>query len=327
MSDQDETQGLNIELVPGDEEIVPEIVIPTGMLDAAVQVEEADDRRSYLGGSDAAAAIGASRYKDPYTLWEEKTGRVRPKDLSKVERVYWGKVLESIAAQEWATRKGERIRRVPQLMHHKKMPWMAAHPDRIILGKPAGLEVKTTGQLDEEWGDPGSAQIPREYYVQVQHYIEVTMRDYWEVTVLAGGQGTGFHAVDYTVPRDEEFIRNMLELEADFWRHVELNEPPDPETSAQANRRWPRAMMAEVQASEEIAHVVSILAELKAAEKLNKTRQEQAELLIKAFMQEGETLMLGNTPLLSWKESKGYHVDGYDVAPSRKMRLLKGGKE
>ena len=43
-------------------------------------------RRNHIGGSDAAACVGMSPYKDNVQLWEEKMGLVEPEDISDKER-------------------------------------------------------------------------------------------------------------------------------------------------------------------------------------------------------------------------------------------------
>ena len=37
-------------------------------------------REKGIGGSQAAAAIGLSRWQDPLTLWAEKTGRIKAQE-------------------------------------------------------------------------------------------------------------------------------------------------------------------------------------------------------------------------------------------------------
>ena len=39
-------------------------------------------RTTGLGGSDVAYVVGASKYKSPFSLWQEKTGRVEPDKLT-----------------------------------------------------------------------------------------------------------------------------------------------------------------------------------------------------------------------------------------------------
>lgn len=39
-----------------------------------------EERRKSIGGSDAAAVIGMSRFASPYTVWMDKTGRLPEKE-------------------------------------------------------------------------------------------------------------------------------------------------------------------------------------------------------------------------------------------------------
>lgn len=39
-----------------------------------------EKRRKTIGGSDAAAIVGLSRYASPYTVWADKTGRIPEKE-------------------------------------------------------------------------------------------------------------------------------------------------------------------------------------------------------------------------------------------------------
>ena len=64
----------------------------------------AEERKSYIGGSDISVVMGMSRWKTPLALWLEKTGEVEPEDLSKKEAVHFGIKLEALVAEEFAER-------------------------------------------------------------------------------------------------------------------------------------------------------------------------------------------------------------------------------
>ena len=59
-------------------------------------------RRGGIGGSDVAAIMGISKYRSPYEVWLEKTGRVEPKDISGKQAVEWGNRLEDTVARKFA---------------------------------------------------------------------------------------------------------------------------------------------------------------------------------------------------------------------------------
>lgn len=51
-------------------------------------------RKNHIGGSDAAACVGLSPYKDNVQLWEEKMGLVLPEDISDRDYVRYGTEAE-----------------------------------------------------------------------------------------------------------------------------------------------------------------------------------------------------------------------------------------
>ena len=240
----------SIELVHGDDDDAPELVhvtVPETAL-AVMPGMSPEERRTYIGGSDAAKALNESRWGDSYSLAEEKLGVRPPDDLSTREDVYFGTILEAVVCQEYMRRTGRKVRRVPRLLRHPKYPWMGAHLDRIIINESGIIEAKTTKASKEvEWGEPGTDEVPREYFIQGQHNMAVSDRLFCDYPVLFGGQ----RLLIYTVKRDEAFIEAMIRLEYDrVWQYVERGELPPPETAEEANRRWPLSHEGEVQADE-----------------------------------------------------------------------------
>jgi len=75
-------------------------------------------RRTGLGGSDAAAALGLNRYSSPYKLFCEKLGLVP--DFVGNERTRWGKLLEDVVANEAARRLGADTVLIPTAMYRSK---------------------------------------------------------------------------------------------------------------------------------------------------------------------------------------------------------------
>ena len=64
-------------------------------------------RHTGIGASEAAAVLGLSRYKSPLEVYLEKIGELGPQDDS--ERMYWGRKLEAIIAQEYGIRTGLKV--------------------------------------------------------------------------------------------------------------------------------------------------------------------------------------------------------------------------
>ena len=177
-------------------------------------------RREGIGGSDASVIVGLNRWKSPFQLWLEKTGRAAPEDLSGNEYVYWGKVLEEAVAQRFCELTEKKVQR-RGLLQMEECPFILASVDRMVVGENAGLECKTcNGFAAKEWEDD---EVPAAYYVQCQHYMMVTGCDRWYIAVLIGGN----RFVWKEIPRNDAEIDLLLEAEVDFWNSVTTGTMPE----------------------------------------------------------------------------------------------------
>jgi len=181
-------------------------------------------RRRGIGGSDAAAIAGLSRYRTPLQVYMEKLGLVAEPEEN--EAMYWGTKLEDLVAEEFSLRTGLKVRRKNAILKHPEYPWMLANVDRLIVGKLEGLECKTASayKADEWEGD----NIPWEYAIQCYHYMAVTGYVAWWIAVLIGGNKFVYKRID----RDEKIIADLIKIESDFWHnHVLKQVPPEPDGS------------------------------------------------------------------------------------------------
>ena len=176
-------------------------------------------RRQGIGGSDAAAILGLNPWKTAMDVWLEKTGEFTEDEEPGNEKMYWGNVLEDIVAREFAARTGLKVRRRNAILQHRKHHFMIANVDRLVIGRKAGLECKTTGQYS---ADDWAMGVPDYYIPQVQHYMAVTGYQSWYVAVLIGGQEFRF----FKLTRDNHFIKELIEAEHEFWQMVEDKTPP-----------------------------------------------------------------------------------------------------
>ena len=182
-------------------------------------------RQKGIGGSDAAAIFGMSRWKSPIDIWLSKTIEIEEED-EQSEAAYWGTVLEDVVAKEFAERTGLKVRRRNAMLQHDEHDFMIADIDREIVGQKVGLECKTASAYKkEEWADD---EIPVEYLIQCQHYMAVTGYEAWWIAVLVGGNTFIYKKID----RDEEFIEMLIKAEMDFWNnHVVPNVMPPTSTA------------------------------------------------------------------------------------------------
>ncbi|MGM3411945.1 YqaJ viral recombinase family protein [Ralstonia holmesii] len=194
-----------------------------------------DVRRTGIGGSDAAAAVGLNPYKSQLELWLEKTGRdaelPKPDPNDTTEPIYWGTLLEPIVAAAYTQQTGRRVRKVNAVLRHPTIPFMLANLDREVVGVPDVhiLECKTAGEFGaRHWHDG----VPEYVQLQVQHQLAVTGKRAADVAVLLCGQQLAV----YRIERDDELIARLILLEAEFWRYVERDVPPPGDGSESADR-------------------------------------------------------------------------------------------
>ncbi|ARL99139.1 endonuclease [Burkholderia pseudomallei] len=192
-------------------------------------------RRTGIGGSDAAAAVGLNPYTSALELWMEKTGRAdglpRPDPDDTTSPTYWGTLLEPIVAASYTKQTGNRVRRVNAVLRHPTIPFMLANLDREIVGASDVqiLECKTAGEFGSRlWRDG----VPEYVQIQVQHQLAVTGKQAAHVAVLLCGQALEVHRIE----RDDALIGRLIELEARFWRFVESDIPPPVDGSESADR-------------------------------------------------------------------------------------------
>ncbi|WP_232442744.1 YqaJ viral recombinase family nuclease [Burkholderia ubonensis] len=192
-------------------------------------------RRTDIGGSDAAAAVGLNPYMSALELWLDKTRRAdglpRPDPDDTTSPTYWGTLLEPIVAASYTKQTGSRVRRVNAVLRHPTVPFMLANIDREIVGARdvQVLECKTAGEFGARlWRDG----VPEYVQIQVQHQLAVTGKSAAHVAVLLCGQALEVHRIE----RDDALIGWLIELEARFWRFVETDTPPPADGSESADR-------------------------------------------------------------------------------------------
>lgn len=188
------------------------------------------ERTTGIGGSDAAAICGLSRYRTPMSVYLEKIQAAPPQEENAA--MEWGTRLEPVVRDKFAELHPElEVRHDDTLRRHPGRPWQIAHLDGWCYDEAdgvlaAGLEVKTAGRegrlhnwLDRETGE---LRVPEEYVAQVHHYMMVTgLRRFYVAALFEGREYQEFE-----VPYDEELAALILQREVEFWGLVTSATPP-----------------------------------------------------------------------------------------------------
>lgn len=220
----------------------------------------AESRRKYIGSSDVGPILGVCSWATKYDIFLQKLGL---QEVESTERMQTGNDIEGWIVTERYLSGAPDIRVVkPPKLNHPNYHWFAVHCDGLVFladqrfpqyyevgevgdhdplseidwqitGKPLrGVEIKNIQiKKKDEWGEPGTDQIPATYWWQCQGCMEVTDIDMWDVAVFFGGNRFEL----FRVHRDKEkMARAMAEL-IEFRSRVEANDPPPIDESKSAN--------------------------------------------------------------------------------------------
>lgn len=193
-------------------------------------------RKSYIGGSDAATAIGMNPWKDNVTLWLEKTGQANPEDISEKPYVKYGTQAEEHLRElfqldfpEYQVEYAE-----GNMWLNDKYPYAHASLDGWLTdqdGRKGILEIKTTNILQSMQKEKWNQRIPDNYYIQLLHYLMVTGFDFAILKAQLKydyGGDIVLHTRHYKIERSEveadiEYLQNS---EKTFWKQVQERKKP-----------------------------------------------------------------------------------------------------
>ena len=264
-------------------------------------------RKQGIGGSDASVVCGINRYKSLVELWMEKTNQLSAQEAG--EAAYWGTQLEPFVRAEFTKRTGIEVNLANYILQSEEHPFMLANLDGICEVPDVGtciFEAKTASAYKAgEWEDT----IPDEYQLQIQHYMAVTGYQGAYIAVLIGGNSFKWKFVE----RDEELISMLIELEADFWNHVQDRTPP-PLDGSDASKKF---LSERFPSSRPLSHIAlpdtaaALLEQYdEACEELEAVteRKQKAENLLKEMMGDNEIGTTGDR-IVTWKSVSQERLD------------------
>ena len=171
-------------------------------------------RRTGLGGSDAGTICGLNPYSSKIELWADKTGRLPDKEDNEAMRT--GRDLEEYVARRFCEETGKKVRRRNATFCHDNYDFIR-------------LECKTTSAFAKS--DFENGEIPRYYYCQCMHYMNVMGFEKMYLAVLVMGRAFYW----FEIPFDKSEAEALLKLEIEFWNdHIIPDVRPAPDGSDSA---------------------------------------------------------------------------------------------
>jgi predicted phage-related endonuclease len=294
---------------------------------ATIDLEE---RRSYIGASEVAAALGLSPWNDPIGLAMDKWGEREPKEAS--FRMRLGLLVEPIIGtlyREETGRKliagGSRTRRM------KKHPWIGAHPDFYVLDGARLNKGLVQAKLSDEFGDG----VPLHYRLQGIAELAVTGAPWIDFAVL---EGRSFRV--FRVEPDPGEIEDLVADLDDYWHGYivpKILPPPSSESGGALHERYPRAKLDVGKlANDAQVEKLAEIARLKAEQKLLKEAEDKLANEIKLAIGDAKWIEGGGyratwsrweSDKVAWEEvATAYRAIIDEVRVAEESELSAGGK-
>jgi len=249
-----------------------------------------------IGGSDAAAIAGVSRYKTPLDIFRRiveghTTETTRPQRR--------GQLLEEPIRQMYREETGAKLLGPLSLRGTFTRASLDDHTeDRVVEIKSANIRQA------HEWGELGTDEVPTDYLVQVQWYMRHARKEMADLVVLLGGDELRV----YPIRADVEMQEMLWEAAERFWKdHVLPKRPPEIDDTQACHdwltARFPRDVGPVVPSTPDAelwAHrLFTARANLDEAEALEREARNHLQALI------GDAAgMVGSGWRISWKGTK-----------------------
>lgn len=278
-------------------------------------------RQLGIGGSDAAAVTGNSRFSSPLKVYVDKTTPITEEtpDIQN-EAMRQGKDLEEYCAQRFEEATGKSVRRVNAIVQNPDHPFILANIDRRVDGENAILECKTTRAYSEAAKAYAAGMTPVEYEIQCHHYMLATGADVCYLAAVVLGEGFYW----FPIKRDEDVIKALLEQETAFWNnHVLILTPPDWDGSEAASEIL-KAKYPEVNHGEAKELSNELFAEVQTYKDMTRIKKELEQKLEQVKQRLLDALGEAETGLIAGEEAvRRVLVPGGETIDSKKLKAEK----
>lgn len=272
------------------------------------------DRTTFLGGSDAAAILGVSRWKTPFQLYQEKIGAFveesnpgRDKVLNRGKR--WEPVVIEMLIDELESR-GHEVKVLARNARYTdpEFSFLQCEIDLelCIDGEEVNGEMKTVHPFTaKDWGEEGTDEIPIYYVAQGMHGLMIKPRRRLIIAALIGADDLRVHEL----VRDDELIATIRHKEIAFWARVQTRNAPPPTEAADVKWLYGKDAGTVAEATDQMVMICQDLKDKKTMAKNLENDIESLETKLKAGIGEAATLLYRNRPIATWKTQGSKTVD------------------
>lgn len=193
-------------------------------------------RRKSIGASEVAAAIGMSSWMTQEKLWEIKTGRRNPDDLSNNSRVLFGQNAEGLIRDLYGLEHPEfDIEYHPYRVYFREeTPFLTATLDGELIRIEDGIKGIYEGKTAEvakkvQW-ENWNGKIPNNYYIQLCQQLWCAGEDY-QFSILNAklkkrNGDSELRSYEFKREDMEEDIKYIVSEAKKFWQYIQEDKIP-----------------------------------------------------------------------------------------------------
>jgi predicted phage-related endonuclease len=231
----------------------------------------------------------------------EKLGKKEPPDLSGIEAVQMGKIMEPTIARLFQDKHRIELKDADYALSHKDEPWLRSHFDYISADGRTLVECKNYNASVMSKFDEEANLVPAADMAQLIHEAAVHNVGEIYLAVLFGGQAFRTYHFTITEQMKEDLIKQM----AKYWGYVATKTMPEPDSLESCKIIYPVDNAESVVATGAVERACSVLAEYKAKIKKLEDEAESIELAVRSFMGANASLVtVDGKTLATWKTAK-----------------------
>lgn len=183
-------------------------------------------RKNHIGASEVASILGKQPpgWPNAYDVYLAKTSESEDSVGNEVQEL--GNDLEPYVVDRFEKESNDAV--VRNQFRVSAGGILSATHDALVIGKPEGVEAKTSGVLfpspeTDMFGEPGTDELPDRVVLQAQAQCAVSDLETVWVPCLIGRRGY----LLFKVVRDERLVKIVTDEAERFWHdHVDKRKPP-----------------------------------------------------------------------------------------------------
>jgi len=231
-----------------------------------------------------------------------KLGKLDPPDLSNIEAVQMGHVMEPVIGRLAQAKLGVELTKIEEYVTHPKESWLRSHFDftgtkngKQILVECKNYSSAVRGKFDVTGIAPASD------VAQVIHEAAVMGVEEVYLAVLFGGQE--FVLIPFQITEEQKVT--LVQEMAKYWACVQTQTPLPAEDAQQAKLLYPTATESAKVANANVEEACKYLKLIKSEIKALEEREKQFDSIVRNYMESNATLTsLDGTVLATWKNDK-----------------------